>query len=45
MNLRKTARRVSTMARKNEKFNSKSVKLKWTGIEKNITKVQKIVLL
>ena len=39
MNLRKTARRASTMARKNEKFSSKTAKLKWTGIEKNITKV------
>ncbi|XP_023331302.1 kinesin-like protein KIF21A isoform X3 [Eurytemora carolleeae] len=39
MNLRKTARRASTMARKNEKFSSKTAKLKWTDIEKNITKV------
>jgi len=39
MSLRKTQRKISTMARKAEKFSTKNAKVKWTSIEKKITKV------
>ena len=38
-NLRRNQRKISTLGRNKEKFNAKSVKVKWTNIEKKITKV------
>jgi hypothetical protein len=37
--LRRNQRKISNLGRNKEKFNPKTVKLKWTNIEKKITKV------
>jgi hypothetical protein len=38
-NLRRNQRKISSLGKNKEKFNPKTVKLKWTNIEKKITKV------